>query len=344
MMRRIRHFLLVGICLLLPTVAMARPPLLVKSEFIYEKASFDSCHASTIAETPGGLVAAWFGGTDEGNKDVAIWTSRQVKGTWTAPEMVIDGIQEDGSRHPCWNPVLFQQPDGPLLLFAKVGPSPRTWWGVLSSSADNGVSWSSVRRLPEGQAGPIKNKPVLLKDGRLLCGSSSEDQGWRVHMEWTTDVGATWKRTGVLNDGKEFGAIQPTILSHKDGSLQILCRSKGLGKIVQATSTDGGRNWSPLTPTSLPNPNSGIDAVTLADGRHVLIYNHTLRGRSPINLAVSDDGKTWSMVKALETDPGEYSYPAIIQAADGMLHVTYTWKRQKVKHLVLDPKGIGGSR
>lgn len=343
-MIRTRHFLLVGICLLLPAVSMAEPPLLVKSEFIYEKASFDSCHASTIAETPGGLVTAWFGGTDEGNKDVAIWTSRQVKGKWTAPEMVIDGIQEDGSRHPCWNPVLFQQPDGPLLLFAKVGPSPRTWWGVLSSSADNGVSWSSVRRLPEGQAGPIKNKPVLLKDGRLLCGSSSEDQGWRVHMEWTTDVGATWKRTGVLNDGKEFGAIQPTILRHKDGSLQILCRSKGLGKIVQATSTDGGRNWSPLTPTSLPNPNSGIDAVTLADGRHVLIYNHTLRGRSPINLAVSDDGKTWSMVKALETDPGEYSYPAIIQAADGMLHVTYTWKRQKVKHLVLDPKGIGGSR
>ena len=343
-MIRTRHFLLVGICLLLSTVAMARPPLLVKSEFIYEKASFDSCHASTIAETPGGLVTAWFGGTDEGNKDVAIWTSRQVKGKWTAPEMVIDGIQEDGSRHPCWNPVLFQQPDGPLLLFAKVGPSPRTWWGVLCSSADNGVSWSSVRRLPEGQAGPIKNKPVLLKDGRLLCGSSSEDQGWRVHMEWTTDVGATWKRTGVLNDGKEFGAIQPTILSHKDGSLQILCRSKGLGKIVQATSTDGGRNWSPLTPTSLPNPNSGIDAVTLADGRHVLIYNHTLRGRSPMNLAVSDDGKSWSMVKALETDPGEYSYPAIIQAADGTLHVTYTWKRQKVKHLVLDPKGIDGSR
>ncbi len=341
---RTRTLLLAVTCVLLSTVAMARPPLVVKSEFIYEKASFDSCHASTIAQTPSGLVAAWFGGTDEGNKDVAIWTSRQVKGKWTAPEMVIDGIQEDGSRHPCWNPVLFQQPDGPLLLFAKVGPSPRTWWGVLSSSSDNGVSWSSVRRLPEGQAGPIKNKPVLLKDGRLLCGSSSEDHGWRVHMEWTTDAGATWKRTGVLNDGKEFGAIQPTILRHKDGSLQILCRSKGLGKIVQATSTDGGRNWSPLTPTSLPNPNSGIDAVTLADGRHVLIYNHTLRGRSPINLAVSDDGKTWSMVKALETDPGEYSYPAIIQAADGMLHVTYTWKRQKVKHLVLDPKGIGGSR
>ena len=341
-MIRTRHFLLVGICLLLPAVAIAGPPLLVKSEFIYEKASFDSCHASTIAETPGGLVTAWFGGTDEGNKDVAIWTSRQVKGKWTAPEMVIDGIQEDGSRHPCWNPVLFQQPGGPLLLFAKVGPSPRTWWGVLSSSADNGVSWSSVRRLPEGQAGPIKNKPVLLKDGRLLCGSSSEDHGWRVHMEWTTDAGATWKRTGVLNDGKEFGAIQPTILSHKDGTLQILCRSKGLGKIVQATSTDGGKNWSPLTATSLPNPNSGIDAVTLADGRHLLVYNHTTRGRSPINLAVSSDGKTWSMVKALETDPGEYSYPAIIQAADGKLHVTYTWKRQKVKHLVLDPKGIGG--
>ena len=335
-----RSFLLAVTCLLLPTAAMARPPLIVKSEFIYEKASFDSCHASTIAETPSGLVAAWFGGTDEGNKDVSIWTSRQEKGKWTAPAKVIDGVQEDGSRHPCWNPVLFQQPDGPLLLFAKVGPSPRSWWGVLSTSSDNGVHWSAARRLPDGQAGPIKNKPVLLEDGRLLCGSSSEDQGWRVHMEWTPDAGKTWMRTGVLNDGKEFGAIQPTILTHKDGTLQILCRSKGLGKIVQATSKDGGKNWSPLTATNLPNPNSGIDAVTLTDGRHLLVYNHTPRGRSPINLAVSSDGRTWSMVKALETDPGEYSYPAIIQSADGKLHVTYTWKRQKVKHLVLDPRSI----
>ena len=159
-------------------------------------------------------------------------------------------------------------------------------------------------------------------------------------MEWTPDAGKTWMRPGVLNDGKDFGAIPPTLLTHKDGTLQILCRSKGLGKIVQATSKDGGKNRSPLTATNLPNPNSGIDAVTLTDGRHLLVYNHTPRGRSPINLAVSSDGRTWSMVKALETDPGEYSYPAIIQSADGKLHVTYTWKRQKVKHLVMDPRAI----
>jgi predicted neuraminidase len=340
-----RCSLCIATCLLLATVTRAkRPPapLIVKSEFIYEKAPFASCHATTIAETPKGLVTAWFGGTDEGNKDVSIWIARHEKGSWTAPQKVIDGVQEDGSRHPCWNPVLFQQPDGPLLLFAKVGPSPRTWWGVLSRSTDNGVSWSAARRLPDGQAGPIKNKPVLLADGRLLCGSSSEDQGWRVHMEWTSDSGATWKRTKVLNDGKKIGAIQPTILQHKDGSLQILCRSRGLGKIVQATSSDGGKNWSPLTATDLPNPNSGIDAVTLKDGRHVLIYNHTPRGRSPLNVAISSDGISWSMIGELETDPGEYSYPAVIQTADGKLHVTYTWKRLKVKHVVLDLKAIGG--
>jgi predicted neuraminidase len=161
-------------------------------------------------------------------------------------------------------------------------------------------------------------------------------------MEWTSDSGATWKRTEVLNDGKKIGAIQPTILQHKDGSLRILCRSRGLGKIVQATSSDGGKNWSPLTATDLPNPNSGIDAVTLKDGRHVLIYNHTPRGRSPLNVAISSDGISWSMIGELETDPGEYSYPAVIQTADGKLHVTYTWKRLKVKHVVLDLKAIGG--
>ena len=92
-----------------------------------------------------------------------------------------------------------------------------------------------------------------------------------------------------------------------------------------------------MTLTPLPNPNSGIDAVTLSDGLQLLVYNHTPRGRSPLNVAVSRDGKNWQAAAVLEDQPGEYSYPAVIQTPDGLVHVTYTWKRQRVRHVVLDP-------
>src|SRR5205823_13495597 len=93
----------------------------------------------------------------------------------------------------------------------------------------------------------------------------------------------------------------------------------------------------PLTLTSLPNPNSGIDAVTLKDGRHLLVYNHTPSGRSPLNVAVSGDGKEWRAALVLEKEPGEYSYPAVIQTSDGLVHATYTFKRERIKHVVIDP-------
>jgi predicted neuraminidase len=315
------------------------PAAIVSSEFIYEKAPFPQCHASTIAETRDGLAAAWFGGTREKNPDVGIWFSRKAGNAWSPPREVATGKQDDGTRHPCWNPVLFQMPAGPLLLFYKVGPSPSTWWGLLTTSDDGGQTWSEPQRLPDGIAGPIKDKPVLLADGRLLCPSSTEDKGWRVHMEWTSDAGKTWERTKPLCDGLLTQAIQPTILRH-DGKLQILCRTRLPGRILQSWSEDQGKTWTRLEPIALVNPNSGIDAVTLKDGQHLLVYNHTLLGRSPLNIAASRDGKTWQAALMLENQPGEYSYPAIIQTADGLVHITYTWKRQKVKHVVVDPSKL----
>ncbi len=310
-----------------------------QSEFIYESASFPECHASTLAETKGGvLIAAWFGGTKEGHADVGIWTAERSPQGWSQPVEVATGVQADGKRHPCWNPVLFQITAGPLVLFYKVGPSPSTWWGMRIESTDGGKTWSEPERLPDDIAGPIKNKPVLLKDGTLLCGSSTEDKGWRVHMEFTKDGGKTWTRTDVLWDGKSVQAIQPTILEHAGGKLQILCRPRTRGGVLSAWSDDGGKTWSPLEPIAdLPNPNSGIDAVTLADGRNLLVYNHTLRGRSPLNIALSKDGKRWQEPAVLESEPGEYSYPAVIQTADGKVHIAYTWRRKKIRHVVLEP-------
>lgn len=89
--------------------------------------------------------------------------------------------------------------------------------------------------------------------------------------------------------------------------------------------------------TGLPNPNSGIDAVMLRDGRALLVYNHTPRGRSPLNVALSSDGKTWKSALVLENLPGEYSYPAVIQSRDGLVHITYTWHREKIRHVIVDP-------
>src|SRR5947207_6257474 len=89
--------------------------------------------------------------------------------------------------------------------------------------------------------------------------------------------------------------------------------------------------------TALPNPNSGIHAVTLKDGRHLLVYNHTTRDRSPLNVAVSRDGHDWQAGPVLEREPGEYSYPTVMQAADGQVHITYTWQRQKIKHVAIEP-------
>lgn len=307
-------------------------------EFIYLGAPFPECHASTLVETRGGLVAAWFGGTREKHPDVGIWVSRQERGVWSPPVEVANGAGEPGGRLPTWNPVLFQPKSGPLLLFYKLGPSPDTWWGMVLESADEGRTWSAPRRLPEGILGPIKNKPIQLPDGTLLSGTSSEEAGWRVHFERSTDLGRTWTRTGPVNDGRSIGAIQPSFLVHPGGRLQAVGRTRGQGRIFEVWSDDGGRTWGPLTLGSLPNPNSGTDAVTLADGRHLLVYNHTARGRSPLNVALSRDGRQWEAAWVLEDEPGgEFSYPAVLQTSDGRVHVTYTWKRRRIRHVELDP-------
>jgi predicted neuraminidase len=313
-------------------------PGVLKSEFIFESAPVPSCHASTIAESGGVLLVAWFAGTDEGNKDVGIWLSRCDKTGWSPPTEVATGVQTDGARSPCWNPVLFQPAQGPLMLFYKVGPSPRRWWGMLMTSTDRGQTWANPQRLPDGILGPIKNKPVQVSGGDIVCPSSTEDQGWRVHFERTRD-GKSWVKTNPVNDGKKFGAIQPAILVHRDGRLQALGRTRQR-KIFEIWSSDQGVTWGEMTATDLPNPNSGIDAVTLRDGRYLLVYNHTSNGRSPLNVAVSVDGKVWQAAAVLENEPGEFSYPAVIQSRDGLVHITYTWKRQRVKHVVIDPSKL----
>ncbi len=320
----------------------------IKNEFIFpiDSRPTPSCHSPTIAQAQDGtLIAAWFGGTKERDKDVTIWLSRCKEGSWSKPVEVADGKQGDGSRYSCFNPVLFQPAKGPLMLFYKVGPNPREWWGMLKTSQDCGKTWSSPKRLPENILGPIKNKPIQLANGDMLCPSSTEDNGWKVHLELTSDLGKTWSIINVPND-PNINAIQPSILTYRDGKMQMLCRT-GKGFISQCWSDDNGKSWGQMTATSVGNPNSGIDAVTMKDGRQLLVYNpgsENLGPRVPLSVAVSSDGKNWKKICDLEiaaeqgtTEHVEYSYPSVIQTSDGMIHIVYTYNRQTIKHVVLDP-------
>ncbi len=318
---------------------------IVKDEFIFDRASFPESHAATIAETPEGLIAAWFGGTKEGFKDVCIWTSHFKNNKWTTPVMVADGVMNDTLRYPCYNPVLYYAQNGELLLFYKIGPNVAGWTGWMKRSKDNGKTWSEREALPEGFLGPIKNKPELI-NGILLCPSSTEKTGWKAHIEFTPDNGRTWTKTNAINDPKILQAIQPSILKYKDGRLQILCRSRNT-TLNESWSSDGGKTWSEMKASALPNNNSGTDAVTLKDGRQLLVYNHLLPNsswingkgpRTPLNVAISKDGKIWNAALVLEDSPiSQYSYPSVIQTRDGLVHIVYTWRRERVKHVVVDP-------
>ncbi|WP_149193493.1 sialidase family protein [Luteimonas suaedae] len=323
------------------------PSPVVLKEFVATPPPTPQCHASTLVETRDGtLLAAWFGGEREGAADVGIWLARRGAEGWQPPRRVADGMQDDGQPQPAWNPVLFQPEQGPLQLYYMVGPNPRQWWGMLTVSSDDGMHWSAPRRLPDGILGPIKNKPLQLPDGRILAPSSSEDgaDGWRVHIETSDDNGLHWRRGAALNDPARIGAIQPSLLRHRDGRLQALGRSKQ-DRVFSVVSNDDGATWGPMTLLDIENPNSGTDAVMLRDGRALLVYNPTLAGedwwdgRGVLAVALSDDGVHWRRVLTLEDSPkDEFSYPAVIQTRDGLVHVSYTWKRQRIKHVVLDPR------
>lgn len=326
-----------------PTLAMADNNPIVLREFIATTPPTKQSHASTIVETPAGLVTAWFGGKQERDPSVGIWLSRQIHGHWTTPVEVANGVQPDGHREPTWNPVLFLPHQGPLMLFYKVGPDPQHWHGLLKTSTDNGAHWSQAHALPDGLLGPIKDKPVQLTDGSIVAPSSTELGRWTIHFELSSDGGATWQQSQPVPNPHAIEAIQPSLLPWRNGKLQAIGRTKQ-NHLFTTWSADGGHTWSELKLLDLPNPNSGIDAVMLADGRACLVYNPTVHGkdwwngRGTLAVAVSPDGEHWKQVLTLEQSSGaEFSYPAVIQAGDGRIHITYTWKRLRIAHVVLDP-------
>lgn len=338
---KITIFLAVFLSCIMCGYGQSSPRVVVlDSVLIFQKASFPSCHASTICETAdGSMLAAFFGGSYEGAADVAIWTSRLIKGSkyWTPPKKVATGIDSQGAQVACWNPVLYRVP-GPndqVMLFYKSGARIPDWVGHVLHSKDGGRTWQ-INHLPKGQLGAIKNKP--LKVGRKIIAPSSIEPDWQPRFEISTNNGRTWNQVLVPRDTTII-AIQPALLQLPNDTILALCRTKN-GFLAQTYSTDGGSKWSPMTLTDIPNNNSGIDAITLSNGLHVMVYTPCglvagteFGPRTPLVLGISRDGHHWTPILTLENQPGEYSYPSIVQSQDGTLHIVYTFHRTHIKYV-----------
>ncbi len=303
----------------------------------------DNCHASTVLPLDNGdVLAAWFGGSKEGNDDVDIFVSKRTGGEWSAPQRI--SVEHDV---PHWNPVLLKMPDGKIALFFKFGKSIELVWKTyVTYSEDNGNTWSEPKELVEGDTtggrGPVKNKAIYLADGTLVAPASHEpkDSAWKCFVDISHDNGKTWEMSEYIpteNNEDVIHLIQPTLWQDDDNVIHALMRSAN-GKIFKSESSDLGKTWTTAHDTGLLNPNSGIDCVR--DGDKIYLVSNPAGGnwgdRTPLTLTVShDNGKTWVLVLTLEEaevgreEDVEYSYPAIT-AFDGKLHITYTYNRVSI--------------
>ncbi|MBQ4044310.1 MAG: exo-alpha-sialidase [Clostridia bacterium] len=306
----------------------------VQKELLYESGGpIPSCHASTLTFAPDGtLLTAFFGGTKENADDVEIYLCRRTDSGWSEPQRM-----SVPSGDPTWNPVLFTDGDAVHLWYKRFRPIAR--WRTFTRILRDGV-WSEERELiPEdrsGGRGPVKNKPIRLSDGTILAGASHESEDgktWRAFADLSRDGGKTWTRTDYVPAPAGVKLIQPAVWQSEEG-VHMLLRSDA-GFIYRSDSADGGQNWCRAYPTDLPNNNSGLDAVRMSDGTLALVCNPVAANwgaRTPLTLFLSrDNGRTWERAADLETEPGEYSYPAVI-SRDGELHITYTYRRKTVAY------------
>ncbi len=330
----------------------------MQKELIMQKLPTAFCHASTVVALPDGeLLCCWFGGTHEGEVDVAIYASRRTSTGWIVPQVLADGVSAN------WNPVLFLAQDGRLLLFYKQGNAIASWQTFLRISPDGGRTWSEARELVAGDVsggrGPVRNKPIRLANGRILAGASTEHGIWQAFADISDDDGQTWHKSSTVvianltyNAGEKTaestiavsqqsfygrGVIQPSLWQSANGDVHMLLRSSE-GYVYRSDSQDNGTTWCAAYALALPNNNSGLDLVRTAQGTLYLVCNPVAANwgqRFPLSLFKSqDDGASWQKVCDLETEPEEFSYPAIINAGKKLI-ITYTYKRQNIACVTL---------
>lgn len=318
-----------------------------------------SAHAvNLLALANGDVLASWFAGSKEGAPDVAIYLARwhaagtgHHGGLWSEPRAVATraATQAATGRYvrKLGNAVLGQDPEGRLHLWF-VSVAFGGWAGSSINqqvSDDEGRTWTPAQRLVTS---PFLNISTLVRTPPLwpeLGGGA----GLPVYHEFIAKHGE-WLR--LDDDGHVLDkarlpqprrALQPAVAALDDGDLLALLRDAGPGpgRVLAATSADGGASWRPAEPLPVANPNAAVALLRLADGRLLLACNPIAGGRNRLALWLSEDqGDNWYEARVLEESndgEDEFSYPALAQDRAGRVHVAYTWKRETIRHRVLTP-------
>jgi predicted neuraminidase len=320
---------------------------------------FSQCHAATLLRrADGSLFVAWFGGTREGHRDTAIWAAdrrsisgaakiptQPTVGAWSEPRIIAKATDE---AH--WNPVLFALSDDEWVLHFKVGMRIRDWVSWSQRSRDHGKTWQDPEPLVAGDRGgrgAVKNKPIQLTSGEWLAGASIETwRRWDAFVDRSPNGRDGWSASTNFpldrNRLRGKGVIQPALWQSAPNHVHAFLRSTE-GTLFRSDSTDAGISWSEAQPTSLPNNNSGVDVVRMQTGILALACNPVegnWAARSPLSILFSNDnGKTWPQRLDVETGPGEFSYPALIEDGNGLC-VAFTWNRRRIAVARIDASEI----
>ncbi len=296
-------------------------------------------HCSTICEAANGdLLCLWYGGSYESADDQAIFLARKRPDDkrWSTPQVLLQNAVA-----PPGNGVIFRDTTERLwIVWCRMeGTRPMRRGGgwdrcrlFARTSTDQGVTWSEDRPMFDEELWCVpRNPPIVLADKTLLLpveGLQGKVEG--SHFLRLPSDTSTWQRAGFTDGGS-----QPAVVQRCDNSILALLRHAR--HITQVESSDGGLTWNRAVDTPLENPDSGITMTRLTNGHLVLVYNDSQTSRTPLSITRSiDEGRTWEKPLRLESNPGEYSYPSIIQSTDGRLHLTYTYRRYAIKHVELN--------
>ncbi|MEO5958517.1 MAG: sialidase family protein [Opitutaceae bacterium] len=316
-----------------------------------------SAHSSAICALPSGdLLAVWYGGSREGAEDVALFTARLPAGgtQWTKPVTVVDRAMAqhelDRVIKKVGNAVVFPDRAGNLWM-VYVSVSVGGWSGSalnVKTSQDEGRTWGESQRLTLNPflnlSSLVRNKPIYASDGRIGLPVYHEMAIKFPQMLWLTPgANGSVQDYRVRNLSSETGLIQPTLIPLDGDRVLMMLRDRGVGHVVHtAYSEDNGWTWSGAVESSLPNPDAAIDALRLRDGRILVVYNHAAKGRENLRVAVSSDaGVTWRVGPIIEQgEHKEYSYPNLVEDEHGRVHLTYTWQRERIRHVTFNPAWI----
>lgn len=340
-----------------PAVPLDKRGAVFKAGFACEDCLAPSVHgANVIEKRDGGLLATWFGGSREGSRDVVIWGADfdPVAKTWSNPRKIIgpEATRQALGRYikTVGNSVLVHGSDKQLRLYY-VSVSFGGWAGSalnVMQSGDEGRSWSAPQRLVTS---PFFNVSTLNKcsaveyeDGSIGLPVYHELFGKFAELLHVDASGKIVDKQRITH-GRH--SIQPLILPLDQRRALALMRDTVAqpGRVLLSHTSDAGQGWSPDERLELPNPDSAIAGLRRPDGSLLLVLNDVEVGRNSLALAVSrDNGTSWKVVRHFEQSASaeEYSYPYLIRADDGTMHLVYTWNRKRIRYVMFNDQWVDG--